>query len=613
MRMAGRFGTLIAVILFAGVSGTARGATFTIDDNADLVDQTPGDGICATVAATCTLRAAIQEANALPGPDNIDVDAEIPGNVTLTIAGAGEDAAATGDLDITEDVVIDGDREPNEAYGVTLGIDGNGLDRIFHVLPGVTATIKTVDIVNGLTGPGENGGGILNEGTLEGYVVVQRCSAGGDGGGLYNSGSGEVGSRYVLNTAAGRGGAIANVGTLELERDFYYASIARNSAASGGGIYNAGTITANGIAVMENSATGGAGGGLLNDAGGVAHLANLTIGANTATSGGEAIDNAGDVDLNYVTIAAHATLGTRNDDGAGATTTTHASILNDACAGSVTSGGYNITAASCVLAGALGSDQSGVDPEIESHASCAARHSDVCPHYRVQRGSPAIDAGDPASCKDGFGAPLGGDHDAVVRPIGTACEVGAMEFTPVCFNGAPTQKAKLVISGIGAGPGRQSIRYSGRIQDGNLPDLRYYGAQLAIEAVDTGEAIVDRSQINGRVLGGGGIIPFTCHVWKKTSSGFTYREIDRNCPFPPASDMVKSLKVKDPSANGNPTGYTDVKFTVRKVTTGVPTGPLHVAFTYTYYAHASNGNCAETTFGPTACTASGSHVKCLIF
>ena len=612
--MVGRFGALIAGVVFA-VAGGAWGATFTIDDIDDLVDVNPGDGICATVASTCTLRAAIQEANALPGKDDVVVKDDLEGNVTLTIPGAGEDAAATGDLDITDDIDMNGLRPLGPDYGYTMGVDAGGLDRIFHVLPGVSAKIYYFDIINGLVGPGENGGGILNEGTLDAYVLVSQCSAGGDGGGLYNSGTAEASSRYRLNTAGGRGGAIANVGTLELERDFYYASIARNSAPSAGGIYNAGTLTANGLSVMENHASAGAGGGVLNDAGAVAHLANLTIGANTATSGAEGLDNVGSADLAYVTVNAHATLGTRNDDGAGATTTARSTVLGDACAGSIGSGGHNVLAPGCSLAGALGSDQVGVDPKLQSQADCAAQHlGDVCPHYRPQLGSPAIDGGDPANCKDDFGKPLGSDQDAVARPTGAACDAGAIESTPVCYNGAPTQKAKLVISGIGAGTGRQTIRYVGRMTDSNIPELHYYGAQLAIEDLGSGAALVDRSARNGQTLGSGGSIPFSCHQWRRTSSGYTFREIDRNCPFPPADDLVKSLKVKDPAAFGHPTaGYIDLKFTVRKVTADVPTGPLHVAFTYTWYAHASNGQCAETTFGPTACTASGSHVKCQLY
>src|SRR5262249_32519047 len=137
--MAGRFGALIAGILFAvaGVAGGAWGATFTIDDIDDLVDVNPGDGSCATENATCTLRAAIMEANALPGKDFVVVKDDLEGNVTLTIPGAGEDAAATGDLDITDDIDINGIRPIGPDYGYLMGIDAAGLDRIFHVLPGV--------------------------------------------------------------------------------------------------------------------------------------------------------------------------------------------------------------------------------------------------------------------------------------------------------------------------------------------------------------------------------------------------------------------------------------------------------------------------------------------
>jgi CSLREA domain-containing protein len=47
-------------------------AGFSVDSTIDAVDAVPGDGICASEAGKCTLRAAIQEANALVGPDTID-------------------------------------------------------------------------------------------------------------------------------------------------------------------------------------------------------------------------------------------------------------------------------------------------------------------------------------------------------------------------------------------------------------------------------------------------------------------------------------------------------------------------------------------------------------
>ncbi|MFN8557150.1 MAG: CSLREA domain-containing protein [Dehalococcoidia bacterium] len=46
-------------------------AAFVVNDLGDAVDAAPGNGVCATAGAVCTLRAAIQEANAAAGPDTI--------------------------------------------------------------------------------------------------------------------------------------------------------------------------------------------------------------------------------------------------------------------------------------------------------------------------------------------------------------------------------------------------------------------------------------------------------------------------------------------------------------------------------------------------------------
>src|SRR5207247_9755677 len=100
-------------------------ANFTVDSTADAVDARPGDGVCATLAGQCTLRAAVQEANARPGTDSISVP---PGTYVLAIPGAGEDASATGDLDITDDLTITG-----SGAGSTI-VDGGHLDRVFHVV-----------------------------------------------------------------------------------------------------------------------------------------------------------------------------------------------------------------------------------------------------------------------------------------------------------------------------------------------------------------------------------------------------------------------------------------------------------------------------------------------
>ena len=59
--------------------------TFTVTTMQNEADANPGDGIVAgSVSGACTLRAAIQTANALPGPDAIKLKA---GLYMLTLAG----------------------------------------------------------------------------------------------------------------------------------------------------------------------------------------------------------------------------------------------------------------------------------------------------------------------------------------------------------------------------------------------------------------------------------------------------------------------------------------------------------------------------------------------
>src|ERR1700690_3615662 len=104
-------------------SPASRAATFNVNSTADAVDASPGDGTCATAGGDCTLRAAIMEANALPGSHTINVPA---GLYILTIPGIGEENAAQGDLDVTGSVTIAG-----AGPGSTI-VDGGGIDRVFE-------------------------------------------------------------------------------------------------------------------------------------------------------------------------------------------------------------------------------------------------------------------------------------------------------------------------------------------------------------------------------------------------------------------------------------------------------------------------------------------------
>ena len=71
----------------------------------DRTDDTASATACTAAPDDCSLRGAIIAANANPGPDVLNLPA---GTYTLSIAGIAENAAATGDLDTTDDLTIEG-------------------------------------------------------------------------------------------------------------------------------------------------------------------------------------------------------------------------------------------------------------------------------------------------------------------------------------------------------------------------------------------------------------------------------------------------------------------------------------------------------------------------
>ncbi|MEO8195253.1 MAG: choice-of-anchor Q domain-containing protein [Thermoanaerobaculia bacterium] len=149
---------IVLVALLASASALAA-ATFTVTRPDDQLDTLPGDGACiAQNGGGCSLRAAVQEANALFGADGIYLP---PGTYSLTRAGAGENLAATGDLDIASAITLVG-----TGWSVTT-IEMTGyIDRIFDVQGFSSLTLADVTISGGAVAG--IGGGILVEagGTL---------------------------------------------------------------------------------------------------------------------------------------------------------------------------------------------------------------------------------------------------------------------------------------------------------------------------------------------------------------------------------------------------------------------------------------------------------------
>ncbi|HVO25627.1 MAG TPA: choice-of-anchor Q domain-containing protein [Candidatus Margulisiibacteriota bacterium] len=223
-----------------GVVPRAWAATFVVNSTADAVDVAPGDGVCATTVATCSLRAAIQEANALGGADTITLPA---GTYTLGVTGAGEDAAATGDLDITGDLSITG-----APTGQTI-VSGAGIDRVFDILSPAVVSLSRLTVQSGnASAAGAAGGGIRNAGTLNlSQVTIQNNTATGDGGGLATLAGATARLTNVTlagnSSPLGLGGGIAIIdkdGRLQLIN----VTLNGNSAHQGGDIDNLGKAQA---------------------------------------------------------------------------------------------------------------------------------------------------------------------------------------------------------------------------------------------------------------------------------------------------------------------------------------------------------------------------------
>ena len=142
----------VIFLLLLACGGAAGAQTFVVDVTGDAVDESPGDGICAIagVSGACTLRAAMQEANALSGQQKIELGAGIH---PIAIGGDDEDSAATGDFDVTDDVVIEG-----QSAAASI-VDGESFDRVFDVADGVFVTIADLTIRGGLV-QGEDGAGL---------------------------------------------------------------------------------------------------------------------------------------------------------------------------------------------------------------------------------------------------------------------------------------------------------------------------------------------------------------------------------------------------------------------------------------------------------------------
>lgn len=294
---------------------------FKVNNSYDINDLSPGDGNCVSlilvsppyVTIFCTLRGAVEEANKLPGPDEI----ELPyGVIRLSIEGKEEEEGVTGDLDIRESVTIRG-----KGTGMTV-IDGSSLDRVFDIHDSNTVVIlKDLSLINSFIP--ENGGIVRNGGNLQFENVIlmmddtdesQTYGKGGllfnsgdftarstsfhrgkgyEGGGIYNSPEGNVRiySSTVSSNSAVHGAGIYNSGWMQLENT----TISTNGddqTLQGGGVFNADALSFRHVTVAHNISQNG--GGVFNR--GIAYLESTMVAEN---SGQDCYNNAYHISYGY--------------------------------------------------------------------------------------------------------------------------------------------------------------------------------------------------------------------------------------------------------------------------------------------------------------------------
>ena len=288
MKLNSRLAKLSAVTLltfFSASSVMGVVMTYTVNTNGDNADSNPGDGYCgqqvslpggqpSPVANTCSLRAAIQEANANVGVDTIDLTQLSTNQRTITLTS---NLAA-----ITEPVLILG-------AGVTL--DGNGNLAAFQFTPAATGTDRSAgnSEITGLTITGASttattgGAGIYfgpsfpSKLTLNSVTLSSNTASAGPGGAVAIS----DGNALVINGGSLTGNTALRGGAISVLTDVRGPSgvVDNNLSNTADDV-----LTLTGVTLTGNTASAGNGGAVLADLrnGGDIVIRNSTVGSGTA-------------------------------------------------------------------------------------------------------------------------------------------------------------------------------------------------------------------------------------------------------------------------------------------------------------------------------------------
>ena len=477
---------VLAVLFVLLARRPAHATTYDVDRTDDDASKTA----CTAAANDCTLRGAIIASNLHAGADVITLPAN---TYTLTIGGSGEDAAATGDLDISDDLTITG------VGSASTIIDATGLgDRVIQTDPTgagtITVSISGVTIQHGnsaaISGKNAEGGGIRNGGTslavaqsagtlhlvdvvvdsntcekagggisndgvmtiVNSVVSNNTTSSGSNGGGIIQDDDGSLsisgttidGNNAVAGGGGGGGlwvGFFSTTDTPAVTID--KSTFSNNQAKTGGAIFrNRGSMTVTNSTISGNTSTQASsfGGGGVYDSGGFLTsmlLADCTITNNTSAgvSTGGGIQNngilAGSLETKLVNTLVANNLGGSEPD----------------VAGGILSAGYNLfgntTGLSIDPASVTTGDIMGASV-VSLHLGALAANGGLTKTHALGVGSVALDAANPAAPGSGGTACPSTDQRGDARAVdgdgsGTArCDIGAFESQVVPATPTPT-------------------------------------------------------------------------------------------------------------------------------------------------------------------------------
>jgi len=327
----------------------------------------------------------------------------------------------------------------NGAYAATTIIDGTDSANVFTVGTGINLTLSNVTIEKGVGYTG--GGGVNNSGTLTVNNSLFYLNTALTGGAILNTGMAIISNTsfsgntpYFFGHSASCG-AIDNRSAMTITASTFDTNYALNNFTSGGAICNGGTLTITNSTLSNNSSegnNGGYGGAIFNYAGTLT-VTNSTFSANSATTSGGAIYSQGGT----VKIS-NSTFGNNPESigGGGALSNAGSSVLiqnsivaNSAnggnCAGTITSDGYNLSSDSTCNFRNRG-DLNSKNPKLGK----LQKNGGPTQTMALQQGSPALDAGNPAGCRDFARNLLTTDQRGQRRPGGTettGCDMGAYE------------------------------------------------------------------------------------------------------------------------------------------------------------------------------------------